>query len=126
MCIRFIDQTGFFRQRGLDRQNPYSAREEFCRKNGWADHQMTPAALQDWRKRLGLTAKAAAEQLGLSQNGYAAYDAWMGGHGEPIGRGTAATALYRNPRPIPKHVELACCEPRAPRNRWTVYLEQVK
>ena len=61
---------------------------------------VTPQQLIDWRKRLGLTAKAAAEQLGLSINGYAAYERGY------VGRGSAMKK--RIPRPIPKHVELAC------------------
>jgi transcriptional regulator with XRE-family HTH domain len=54
---------------------------------------MTPAELIAWRKRLGLTAKSAAAELGLSINGYAAYE-----------RGTAPDGRRR---PIPRHVELA-------------------
>jgi hypothetical protein len=67
---------------------------------------MTPAELTSWRQRMGLTKGQAAESLGLSPNGYAAYErGWV--HGLPPERGRHNT---RCPRPIPKHVELACCE----------------
>ena len=82
---------------------------------------MTPAALQDWRKRLGLTAKAAAEALGLSINGYAAYErGWVfggtkhycvNGHdlcGQSYAGPDCPYCERRSRRPIPKHVELAC------------------
>ena len=59
---------------------------------------MTPQQLIDWRKRLGLTAKAAAEALGLSINGYAAYERGY----QPFGHSGHV------PRPIPRHVALAC------------------
>lgn len=63
---------------------------------------MTPAALQAWRARMGWTAKRAAQELGLSQNGYAAYErGWVWEGGKYGGQA---------PRPIPRHVELACCE----------------
>ena len=54
---------------------------------------MTKESLISWRKRLGWNKATAAFALGLSQNGYAAYEA---GH-------------YREaPRPIPTHIALAC------------------
>lgn len=62
---------------------------------------MTPAELVAWRARMGMTAKASAEALGLSVNGYAAYE-----------RGWAMVMRdglnFCDPRPIPKHVALAC------------------
>ena len=61
---------------------------------------MTPAELTAWRSRLGLTAKAAAEALGLSINGYAAYER---GYVEMTALGCNGKAQ----RPIPKHVEYA-------------------
>lgn len=54
---------------------------------------MTAADLTTWRKRLGLTKGEAAKALGLSPNGYGAYE-----------RGYYGSC----PRPIPRHVELAC------------------
>lgn len=64
---------------------------------------MTPAELVAWRARMGMTAKAAAEALGLSVNGYAAYERGfvylMPENGE---------LLRRQARSIPKHVALAC------------------
>ena len=66
---------------------------------------MTPSALQAWRSRMGWTAKEAAAQLGLSQNGYAAYErGWV----RCMAKGAIGPA--RTFRLIPKHVELACCE----------------
>ena len=82
---------------------------------------MTPAELITWRKRLGLTAKAAAEALGLSINGYAAYErgymkvvsiplkAPYFGHGMRLLRKELVAAL-----PI---IELACCELE---RRWSI------
>jgi DNA-binding XRE family transcriptional regulator len=63
---------------------------------------MTPAELTSWRERMGWTAKEAAAQLGLSQNGYAAYErGWTRFPAiDPDGK--------HLPRPIPKHVALAC------------------
>lgn len=59
---------------------------------------MTPAALIQWRARMGLTAKAAAQALGLSQNGYAAYE-----------RGWVVQGnMLQVRRPVPRHVALAC------------------
>ncbi len=54
---------------------------------------MTPASLKAWRERLSWTKTRAAAELGLSPNGYAAYEAgrWNG-----------------KPRPIPRHIALAC------------------
>jgi transcriptional regulator with XRE-family HTH domain len=49
---------------------------------------MTPAALTAWRKRLDLSAKAAALALGCSRNAFAS---WEGGR-----------------TPIPKYIALAC------------------
>ena len=67
---------------------------------------MTPADLDRWRSRMGWTAKEAAAQLGLSQNGYAAYErGWVWRANKEDGREHDFT---RKPRPIPKHVELAC------------------
>lgn len=64
---------------------------------------MTHAALQSWRARMGWTAKRAAQELGLSQNGYAAYErGWV----QPYGSGGIGL-LYRLDRPIPRHVGLA-------------------
>ena len=61
---------------------------------------MSPDELISWRQRMKYSPKAAAEQLGLSQNGYAAYErGWV----EVI-----VLKRMRIPRPIPKHVELAC------------------
>jgi hypothetical protein len=66
---------------------------------------MTPADLTAWRTRMGWLKGEAAKALGLSLNGYGAYERGYV-EGEPI----AGTPLlrYRKPRPIPKHVELAC------------------
>ena len=62
---------------------------------------MTPSALIAWRSRMGWSVNEAARQLGLSRNGYAAYE-----------RGYVIGAVHgfsdRKPRPIPRHVELAC------------------
>lgn len=65
---------------------------------------MTPEALKEWRERLGFTKTQACAALGLSPNAYAAYErgyletpVW-GGLGNPL----------RRPRPIPKHIALAC------------------
>ena len=69
---------------------------------------MTPAALQDWRKRLGLTAKAAAEALGLSINGYAAYERGWAAVDREYTFEKELVSWRESPRPIPRHVELAC------------------
>lgn len=61
---------------------------------------MTPASLREWRERLGLTKTEAAARLGLSLNGYAAYER---GH---IARKQGQLQMVA--RPIPKHVALAC------------------
>ena len=61
---------------------------------------MTPADLAAWRTRMGWLKGEAAKALGLSLNGYGAYE-----------RGFALptpNSYYMRPRPIPKHVELAC------------------
>ena len=59
---------------------------------------MTPAELIAWRSRMGWSVSEAARQLELSRNGYAAYE-----------RGFAVNDWsMRVPRPIPRHVELAC------------------
>jgi transcriptional regulator with XRE-family HTH domain len=61
---------------------------------------VTPADLTAWRQRMGLNKQQAAEALGLSINGYAAYERGY------IGRDAAD---HRHmPRPIPLHVALAC------------------
>ena len=49
---------------------------------------MTPDMLSDWRMRLGLNKSQAAEAIGLSRNGYSAYETGL--------------------RPIPRYIELAC------------------
>jgi DNA-binding XRE family transcriptional regulator len=67
---------------------------------------MTTADLQAWRSRLGLTAKAAAEALGLSINGYAAYERGYIEMTTDYLRGKPVVG--RSPRPVPKHVALAC------------------
>ena len=83
---------------------------------------MIPAELTAWRKRLGLTKGDAAKALGLSPNGYGAYERGylinrrMAKRGE---RGTTSDGAVAKPhergwieeeqsRPIPLHVELAC------------------
>jgi hypothetical protein len=69
---------------------------------------MTPADLIAWRFRMGWTAKAAAEQLGLSVNGYAAYErGFVTGSKSEVGPNGWPTFPLK-PRPIPKHVALAC------------------
>ena len=61
---------------------------------------MTPAQLTAWRTRMGLTKSRAAEALGLSPNGYGAYErGYVQNDPSPLGR---------MDRPIPRHVELAC------------------
>lgn len=64
---------------------------------------MTPTALTAWRTRLGWTKAKAAGELGLSLNGYAAFE-----RGYVLG--SVGCHGYRTsyPRPIPKHVALAC------------------
>ena len=52
------------------------------------EFNMTPASLKAWRERLSWNKTKAAEALGLSPNGYYAYEAGV--------------------RPIPRHVALAC------------------
>ena len=65
---------------------------------------MTSAELIAWRKRLGLTAKAAAAQLGfLFRGGYAAYEG-DGMYVMPFN----GELQRRKERSIPKHVALAC------------------
>jgi len=54
---------------------------------------MSSAELIAWRERMGITKGEAAKALGLSPNGYGAYE-----------RGYYGSC----PRPIPRHVELAC------------------
>ena len=54
---------------------------------------MTPASLKAWRERMGWTKARAAQELELSPNGYAALEA-----GHHNGK----------PRPIRRHIELAC------------------
>ena len=49
---------------------------------------MSPVSLKAWRERLSWTKTKAAESLGLSPNGYYAYETGQ--------------------RPIPRHVALAC------------------
>ena len=66
---------------------------------------MTPAELTAWRSRMGWTAKAASEALGLSQHGYAAYERGYVVDGKFAGD---ELTLRHRPRPIPKHVALAC------------------
>ena len=60
---------------------------------------MTHDELIAWRERMRLNKKQAAEALGLSENGYGAYE-----------RGYAIKWIDRQQldRPIPKHVALAC------------------
>jgi hypothetical protein len=69
---------------------------------------MTPAELIAWRARLGLTAKAAAEALGLSINGYAAYERGYVVGKTPHSGPNGWPSFPQKPRPVPKHVALAC------------------
>ena len=76
---------------------------------------MTAAELRAWRERQGFTAKAAAEALGLSQNGYAAYErgyVTYSTRDEPL-----ASTPYQM-RPVPKHVALACAAITAGLRGW--------
>lgn len=57
---------------------------------------MTPKTLQAWRMRMDWSRARASRHLGLSPNGYAAYE-----HGKPVSGG-------RKARPIPKYIALAC------------------
>ena len=67
---------------------------------------MTPTELTAWRKRLGLTKGEAAKALGLSPNGYGAYErGWIDVSKRQI---QGWTMKKRENRPIPIHVELAC------------------
>jgi DNA-binding XRE family transcriptional regulator len=60
---------------------------------------MTPASLKAWRERMGWTKARAASALELSPNGYAALEAGFA-KGPLTGKDL--------PRPIRRHIELAC------------------
>jgi len=63
---------------------------------------MTPTELTAWRKRLGLTKGEAAKALGLSPNGYGAYER---GYIKLKARHRGIETFTRS---IPAHVALAC------------------
>lgn len=62
---------------------------------------MTGPELSQWRARMGWTAKRASQELGLSVNGYAAYE-----RGYMTDKRFGMISVYK--RTIPRHVALAC------------------
>lgn len=64
-----------------------------------AGRKMTPESLRAWRGRMRWSKAVAADALGLSPNGYFAYET-----GKPIKDRNGKP----KPRPIPKTVALAC------------------
>lgn len=61
--------------------------------------RMTPTTLIAWRERLGLTRIEAARRLGLSRNGYSAYETGKNRIPQYIALACAAIAFGLPPHP---------------------------